>query len=129
LYAFLAHRGQLGNFYIRSNVYKNVLGLGTWWSDSKSKQSVELQVDPTLSKVGLFGQPVALRYGLSYQLCPTFLLSYQVIASKDILLRKKVEVPVSKAVKATITSEVNLNDFYEQKNSIKALGFTLEVKL
>jgi hypothetical protein len=24
---------------------------------------------------------------------------------------------------------VNLNDFYEQKNSIKALGFTLEVKL
>jgi hypothetical protein len=50
IYAYLAYRGSFGNYYLRSNVYKNLVGAGTWWSNENSKQSVEVQVDTTGKK-------------------------------------------------------------------------------
>ena len=42
----------------------------------------------------------------------------------------KLDVPLSKAVKAVVTNEVDLAALYQDpKTSIKGLGFTIEVKL
>lgn len=55
--------GPNGNYYFRSLCKDWFLGAGTWWKNDSGSHSVEVQYDVKKNNVGMFGQPLFLRYG------------------------------------------------------------------
>lgn len=62
-YAYMAMVSGSGNYYLRSAIKDQLVGVGMWHTVNDVKNHYELQYDITGKKTGMFGQPLFLRVG------------------------------------------------------------------
>lgn len=126
-------KNSTGHFYLRSNVLTRFLALGCNVSPKDYfTHSFEAQYDlaekPAVT--GIYGLPFFLRFGGLYKLNKGVKLTSQLKAGQDLVMTNKVEVPVSKEIKATVTDQIDLAKVYTSPKDIKYdFGVAVELKL
>lgn len=132
-YLVAAVKNSTGHFYLRSNVLTRFMGLGCNVSPKDYfHHSFELQYDAAASpsKSGIYGLPLFFRFGGLYHLDNKVKLTAQLNAGKGLIMTNKIEVPVSKEIKATLTDQIDLANVYTNPKGLKYnFGVALELKL
>ena len=129
----LAATGQSwGDAWVRGNVTNQFFGLGySTLTEGNAHHSFEAQYDASKgAKKGLFNMPMYLRTGSCFHLDNKSKLSvYGDFCDKQIV-KSKLEIPVDKQFKVTISEKMDVLDFVKMEKSCGyKMGISVEMKL
>ena len=130
-YGILALKNDKGDFYMRSNCLNRLVGLGCFYAvGARAHHAAELQYDFFGKNKGINGLPLFFRWGGHYHLQNGAKLSSQLFCGSKWMVTHKLEVPLGKQTKVTVTDQADfLAAIKNPKSMDYKVGFAFEFKL
>mmetsp|Transcript_27193 Transcript_27193/g.41384 ORF Transcript_27193/g.41384 Transcript_27193/m.41384 type:complete len:135 (+) Transcript_27193:576-980(+) len=127
-YGLFLYRTAQRDYYYRSNCLNQISAVGTNFPVKHSgKHTAEVQWDHTNKNVGLQGLPLFVRYGAQYTLANKTKLTSHFLFGKAWTNTNKMEVPVNKNLKITVSDQCDVMAlFTDPKNWKMTYGFKID---